>query len=129
MNISEEAVEAAAKAACIADNLGLDGAEAAWDDMGGSERSFERAGWEIAARAALEAAWAVMHPEVTTAEELDALPSGSIIMNASEQQVLRNYVGQDDPATWELMGALYQNDPVWSAHIIEFGPFTVIYRP
>lgn len=56
MNISKEAIEAAARAAYIADNLCWDGAEAAWDDMGGSERSFERAGWEIAARAALEAA-------------------------------------------------------------------------
>ena len=52
----EKAVEAAAKAAYIEDNPGWDGAEAAWDDMGGSERSFERAEREIAARAPLEAA-------------------------------------------------------------------------
>lgn len=56
MNIPDKAIEASAKAAYIADNLDWAGAEAAWDDMGGSEPSYERAGWEITVRAAIEAA-------------------------------------------------------------------------
>ena len=56
MNISKEAIEAAARAAYMADNAEWEGAGEAWDDMGGSEPCLERALREISARAALEAA-------------------------------------------------------------------------
>ena len=56
MNIPQAAVDAAAKAAYIlhSNAPGFD-AEAAWDDMGGTE-DWERGQWDMEARAALEAA-------------------------------------------------------------------------
>jgi len=74
------------------------------------------------ARVALEAAWAVMHPVVTTAKELDALPTGSTIRDKNGQ-------------AWQKVADSYWHAALWkqgsssadvAAHL---RPAVVLYRP
>lgn len=70
----------------------------------------------------IEAVWAVMHPVLTTAEELDALPTGSIIRDKSGQ-------------AWQKVADSYWHAALWkqgnssadvAAHLC---PAVVLYRP
>lgn len=122
MNISKEAVEAAAQA--LRDE-GL-------DDVGNSPH-----GWRCEfpdlypgyctcvidiARAALEAAWAVMHPVLTTVEELRAFPVGSVVRSHGGGVWVND--GDEDVEWWERPGTELGFD----AADIPL-PAKVIYRP
>ena len=115
MNIPEEAVEAAAEGAWTADRPG-DARE--W----GVVSKIEKDAYRAAARAALEAAWAVMHPVLTTAEELDALPTGSTIRDKNGQ-------------AWQKVADSYWHAALWkqgnsSADVAaQLCPAVVLYRP
>ena len=113
MNIPEDAIKETAKA-LMAHGWG----PTKW---GQSPEAF-RSEYRGLARAALEAAWSVMHPVLTTAEELDALPTGSIIRDKNGQ-------------AWQKVADSYWHAALWkqgnssanvAAHLC---PAVVLYRP
>lgn len=127
MNIPEEAVEAVKS---VLRDEGL-------DEKGGNPHSWRCEFPDLypnhctcvddLARAALEAAWAVMRPEVTTAEELDALPTDSVIRDARGRvwEIYNSGIGAPE---WDLMGVAY-DEHIPTSEVMAFPPFTVIYRP
>lgn len=122
MNIPEEAVEAVKS---VLRDEGL-------DENGGNPHSWRCEFPDLypnhctcvddLARAALEAACAVMHPVLTTPEELEALPDGTVVLDASGLVVQSAMFVFDEH--WGVPGSEL---PVSTQEITL--PATVIYSP
>ena len=116
MNIPQAAVDAAAKAAYIlhSNAPGFD-AEAAWDDMGGTE-DWERGQWEMEARAALEAALPHM---LSHEREQTRLAHVDAVVNAQTVDRLERELAEARAEAWQEGWAHYRKH--FSPNFPEFG--------
>lgn len=104
MNISDEAVEAAAKALYPEVREEWRVPPAPWESL--SEDDEDARAAVALARIALEAAAPYMQPEVSTEEELDAAPIGTVVMSADQRVFLKDDI-RGVVSFWTIPNAIH----------------------